>query len=109
MAGHNVVAFLDGRPAGMASGLPDEPGTVELISMWVAPEARSHGVADALVAEVERWAAGTGADRFVLAVVATNPRAIAFYRRRGFVETGSLPRESDEEPLELLMEKPLPR
>src|SRR3954447_15643866 len=107
-SGHNVVGLLDGEPAGMASGILED-GAAELISMWVAPEGRSRGVGDALVGEVERWAVGTEAERFVLAVVATNARALAFYRRLGFVEHGPLPRESPDEPLELRMAKSLGR
>jgi ribosomal protein S18 acetylase RimI-like enzyme len=43
----NAIATLDGAPAGMASGTqPDDDGSVELISMWVAPDAR--GVASAM-------------------------------------------------------------
>jgi ribosomal protein S18 acetylase RimI-like enzyme len=106
---HNVVGLLDARPAGMASGMPADDGSVELISMWVAPEGRGRGLGEALVGEVERWAGSTGADRFVLAVVASNARALAFYRRLGFIEKGMLPRESEDEALELRMEKPLRR
>jgi ribosomal protein S18 acetylase RimI-like enzyme len=104
---HNVVALLDGRPAGMASGVPAEQGSVELVSMWVAPEARAQGVGDAVVGDVARWATVTGADRLLLAVRADNARAVAFYRRLGFQDRGTLPRESEEEPLELRMEKEL--
>jgi hypothetical protein len=44
---YNVVALLDEQPVGMASGVPaDEPGVVELISMWVSPMAR--GTASAI-------------------------------------------------------------
>jgi ribosomal protein S18 acetylase RimI-like enzyme len=106
---HNVVALEDGVPAGMASGIPHDRAAVQLISMWVAPEARGRGVAEALVRDVERWACAAGAHRFVLDVVASNARAIAFYRRLGFADRGPLPRADDDEPLELRMEKRLPR
>ena len=105
--GHNVIACLDGLPAGMASGITAEDGCVELISMWVAPEARGRGLGDALVAEVERWARSVDAEQFVLAVVEDNARARSFYRRLGYVDAGLLPRESEDEPVELRMEKPL--
>jgi GNAT superfamily N-acetyltransferase len=52
----NVVAVLDGQPAGMASGVPTGGSAAELISMWVSPAARGHGVGDQLVRAVERWA-----------------------------------------------------
>ncbi|MEU4675760.1 GNAT family N-acetyltransferase [Micromonospora sp. NPDC023737] len=88
---HNLVAQLDGRPVGQASGVPTSTaGVAELISMWVHPEVRGHGVADALVDAVARWAREVGADRLRLAVTAGNERATRLYRRHGFMPTGEL-------------------
>lgn len=107
-AGRCVVAALDGRPVGMASGVPgDEPATVELVSMYVAPEGRGRGVADALVRGVEEWALEVGADRLCLGVRATNDRARRMYERYGLVVTGERPRSTPDEPLELEMAKEL--
>ena len=73
----------------MASGAPgDEPGVVELISMWVDPSARGRGVGDALIGAVERWARNRSADVPKLAVVRGNGPAEALYRRSGFHDTG---------------------
>ncbi|MBV8367918.1 MAG: GNAT family N-acetyltransferase [Candidatus Eremiobacteraeota bacterium] len=86
----NVVAYLDHRPAGIASGLPgEEDGTTELISMWVAPFARGRGVADALVGAVVRWSRERRATKLFLNVVEDNARARSVYRRLGFVDTGA--------------------
>jgi GNAT superfamily N-acetyltransferase len=86
---YNVVALVDGRPAGMASGVPDdEPGVAELISMWVSPAARGRGVGDRLVAAVEQWARQAGAGVLKLAVTETNANARALYLRSGFTDTG---------------------
>jgi hypothetical protein len=42
---YNIVAMLEGRPVGMASGMPDvEDDAVELTSMWVSPAVRGQGV-----------------------------------------------------------------
>ena len=65
-------------------------------SMWVATAARGHGVADALVDEVVRWAIDEGAVRLGLDVTDRVPRARRFYERYGFTATGvavPLPRE----------------
>jgi ribosomal protein S18 acetylase RimI-like enzyme len=59
-----------------------------LISMWVAPEARSRGIGAALVDEVVAWARGRGLRRLVLDVGEHNTPARALYERRGFVATG---------------------
>jgi ribosomal protein S18 acetylase RimI-like enzyme len=86
---HNVVAVLGGRPAGMASGMPVEEmaDSVELISMWVSPEARGRGVGDSLIGEVARWATERGARTLLLSVMPANSRAIALYERHGFTDT----------------------
>jgi ribosomal protein S18 acetylase RimI-like enzyme len=88
---YNVVAVLDGRPVGMATGVPaGPPGVVELISMWVSPAARGRGVGDRLVAAVTAWAQQVGATEVRLAVVEDNAAAEALYRRTGFTDTGEL-------------------
>ena len=86
----NVVAYLEGKAAGIASGAEgDEDDARELISMWVAPFARGRGVADALVGEVIRWAREQRAAKLVLGVVEDNARARNFYRRLGFLDAGA--------------------
>ena len=87
---YNVVAILDGEPAGMASGVPAGEGAAELISMWVSPAARGHGVGDHLVRAVAQWARRAGAGVLRIAVVPGNENATALYRRNGFRATGEL-------------------
>lgn len=82
--GHNVIAILDGAPAGMASGVPARHGAVGLISMFVAPLARGRGVGDRLVETILAWARDTGAARLRLAVKSDNIPAVGLYRRHGF-------------------------
>jgi len=106
----SFLALAGGRAVGMASGIPgDEQGTVELVSMYVAPEGRSLGVADALVHDVEAWALEVGAARLCLGVRATNDRARRVYERHGLVVTGERERDTPDEPLELEMSKELGR
>lgn len=88
---HNVVAMLHDDPVGMASGVPtSHVGTVELISMWVAPGARGRGVGDALIREIERWARSVGARVLRLSVAEDNSPAADLYQRHGFQFTGEL-------------------
>lgn len=85
---YNIVALVDGIPAGMASGVPtDKAGVVELISMWVSPRARGRGVGDLLVEAVRRWAVEGGATELRLAVTESNDPAETLYRRHGFRRT----------------------
>jgi ribosomal protein S18 acetylase RimI-like enzyme len=85
---YNIVALLDGRPVGMASGIPGDNGVSELRSVWVSPEARGRGIGDRLIVAVETWALQSGAATLKLAVIPGNEPAIALYRRNGFVVTG---------------------
>lgn len=79
------VAYLpDVGPAGIAGGLGDQERVVELVSMWVAPAARGHGVGEALVSAVAGWATGKDVH---LWVTEGNTVARALYERCGFVAT----------------------
>jgi GNAT superfamily N-acetyltransferase len=100
---HNLVASLNDRPAGMASGIPTGPRAAELISMWVAPFARGRGVGAALLDAVIDWARADGRRRLELRVVEGNERATRLYRRCGFVDHGRLPPVPGEEQVERLM------
>ncbi|MEE1788563.1 GNAT family N-acetyltransferase [Streptomyces sp. SP17BM10] len=88
----DLVAVLDGRPVAMASGVPadEDPTAVELISMWVGPEARGQGVGDLLITEIATWAAAQGRTTLKLAVMPHNDAAIALYRRHAFADTDEL-------------------
>ena len=99
----NLVAEWQKSPAGMASGTaPDPDGSVELISMWVAPFARGHGVGDALVEGVIEWACEQQALRVVLAVFESNKRALALYRRDGFMDVGAMAGATERKMVRLL-------
>lgn len=85
----NVIAELDGVPAGIVSATAPTPeGSVRLISMWVAPFARGRGIGDALVDAVLDWSRSLSAARVTLDVFPTNTRAIALYRRHSFADVG---------------------
>jgi len=94
----NLLAYLDGRPVGMASATAQADGEVELISMWVSPDARGKGAGDALVEEIAAWAHRQGASRLVLSVRVDNERALALYERNGFVEAGRSDHAEDRHP-----------
>ena len=85
---------------------PDEPGIVNLVSMWVAPVARGTGAADALIEALCGWAGEEGAREVRLHVVDDNARAIRVYERNGFRPTGrTFVRERDQA-LEIEMARP---
>jgi ribosomal protein S18 acetylase RimI-like enzyme len=89
---HNVLVLLDGAPAGIATGVPsDEPGVVELISMYVRPAARGRGVGDRLIDEVAGAAVAAGAHTLRLNVTAGNAHAGNLYARNGFRDVAPNP------------------
>ncbi|MFD8753934.1 GNAT family N-acetyltransferase [Kitasatospora sp. NPDC059577] len=87
-----VAVDADGEWVATMLSVPskDHADAVELIGVWVDPEhrGRERGVADAMLDAVLAWARGQGAARMLLGVHEANPRAAAFYLRRGFAYTG---------------------
>ncbi len=85
----NLVAYLDGRPVGLASGTsPTARRETELISMWVAPFARRKGIGAALIDAVISWAKTQGFERVTLDVREANAGAIGLYAHCGFIDSG---------------------
>ena len=100
----NLICSLDDRPAGMASGMLEGDGPVELISMWVAPFARGAGIGAALIDAVADWATNRRPGELLLQVVDGNEPAIRLYQRAGFIDRGIVP---DTDPPERLMSRPI--
>ena len=88
----SFVYWRDARFDGLVSCfVADDPATVFLVAMWVAPELRGTGAARELVASVLQWARGRDAKRVALSVEGDNPRAARLYEKCGFVETSDPP------------------
>jgi ribosomal protein S18 acetylase RimI-like enzyme len=87
--GHRTqfVARGEGEVLGTVGCLVDG-GVAELVSMWVAPEARGSDVADQLVDAVLTHARERGCEATVLWVSDGNVPAERLYARRGFLPTG---------------------
>jgi GNAT superfamily N-acetyltransferase len=102
------AAELGTAPAGIAGGFEIAPGTIELVSMWVSPQARGHGIGQALVQAVVGWARARGATRVHLWVTENNGHARLLYERCGFQPTAERqPLPSDPEVTEIGMAYPL--
>jgi ribosomal protein S18 acetylase RimI-like enzyme len=54
--------------------------------MWVAPFARGQGIGDSLVNAVIDWAREQQAGKVALCVTKRSERAMALYRRNGFID-----------------------
>lgn len=84
------LAQREGRYVGLALCFTDEEDLRkgQLISMWVAPEARRGGVGRQLIDAIEGWAAGRGITTLQLMVTSVNDSATRFYEQLGFIKTG---------------------
>jgi GNAT superfamily N-acetyltransferase len=85
-----LVAELGGTAAGLAWAKVDagDPSLVNLFQVWVAPEARGHGVAVALLEAAILWARAVNARAMQLGVVCGNDTARRLYERAGFRAIG---------------------
>ena len=84
----SFIAFLPGvTPAGLGGGYLAAPGVVELIGMFVRPQARGRGVGEALIDAVIAWAREKDATSVHLWVTETNKHARRLYERCGFTVT----------------------
>jgi ribosomal protein S18 acetylase RimI-like enzyme len=90
--GASFIAVADGTAEGLATGIAaEDPGTVVLVGMWVAPALRGTGIAPELVAHVVDWARARGSERVCLSVEGDNERAARLYERCGFIEMSEPP------------------
>ena len=64
-----------------------EPGLGEVKRLWVAPEARGHGLARRLMAEVEAFARSAGMTRLRLDTNSALTEALSLYRKTGWHPT----------------------
>jgi ribosomal protein S18 acetylase RimI-like enzyme len=112
--GVDAVAFVvdDGeRLQGLVVGheRTEQPERIALVSLWVAPEARAHGLGSELVERVVEWAEDRGADAVTLWVNEANAGAVGLYERAGFTATGArqpLPSAPDLTEIELALSLP---
>jgi putative acetyltransferase len=81
---HAVVAYADGQPLGCGAFREYEPGAVEIKRMYVRPERRGRGIAQAVLRELETWAREAGYRRCVLETGKRQPEAVRLYEKNGY-------------------------
>ncbi|WP_260706461.1 GNAT family N-acetyltransferase [Edaphobacter flagellatus] len=90
--GHDIgfLARNNGSYVGLALCFTDENDAEkgQIISMWVAPEARRLGIGRQLIDKIAVWAASKSIKTLHLMVTSVNDSAIEFYRSIGFGMTG---------------------
>ena len=83
-----VIAEVDGRLAGFTIMDYRPPRPAYMVTIDVDPAMRRHGIATALLGEVERRILRQGGAAIRLEVAVDNQSAIDFYKRHGFREIG---------------------
>jgi GNAT superfamily N-acetyltransferase len=98
----------DGATLAGLAGVYVEDSTPEVVSMWVRPAFRGHGVGEALIEATAVWAKSRSFPALYLWVTETNAAARRLYTRCGFTPTGdSQPHPSDPSLPEIRMSRPL--
>ena len=95
------------EPAGLA-GVYVQDGVADVVSMWVRPSARGHGVGETLIEATADWAKARDHAWLLLWVTESNTPARKLYDRCGFALTGERqPLPSDPSVPEVRMRRPL--
>ena len=79
-----LVAHHDGKPVGCGAIRALTGAMAEVKRMFVQPEYRGQGVAQAVLAELERWAQELGSSSCVLETGRMQPEAIRLYQKCGY-------------------------
>jgi GNAT superfamily N-acetyltransferase len=79
------------EPAGLA-GVYVQDGVADVVSMWVRPSARGHGVGEALIGATADWAKTRDHACLLLWVTESNTPARKLYDRCGFAPPASASR-----------------
>jgi len=85
-SGWLFVGEIEGRPAGCVGLLAMSDAMCEMKRMYVAPDARGHGVGTALTLVAIRTARKAGFRRLVLDAIPSMRMAVKLYRELGFTE-----------------------
>ena len=81
-----LIARLHGRAVGCGALRALDALTGEIKRMWIAPEARGHGIARRLLDALEEEARGFGMSHVRLDTNRTLGEALALYRKAGYRE-----------------------
>lgn len=79
-----LVCYLDGAPVGSGALRPIDTATVEIRRMFVTADARRKGIAQAILAELEKRAAASGYSVMRLETGNRQSMAMALYEKLGF-------------------------
>jgi GNAT superfamily N-acetyltransferase len=78
---HVVVAYAGGEAVGCGAIKEYSPGVMEVKRMFVPPAKRGHGIASAVLNELENWAAEMSYAKCILETGLAQPEAIRLYKK----------------------------
>ena len=79
-----IVAYEDGKPAGIGARTNLHEGTFEVKRIYIAPEFRRKGVASGVIAALEQDAAKHGFTKAILETARTTEDSAALYTKLGY-------------------------
>jgi putative acetyltransferase len=80
-----LVAYVNNKAVGCGAFKPSKDHSVEIKRMFVHPDYRGKGIAQQILAELEKWAADLGNKNCVLETGQKQPEAIKLYLKSGYV------------------------
>jgi ribosomal protein S18 acetylase RimI-like enzyme len=110
---HRSIGYLameEDKACGIAAAFLNErdPTKAHVISMWIAPSHRRHGIGRLLIEAIREWAESRAVQSMGLMVTSNNTAAIDFYERIGFSKTGNTePYPNDPNLFEYEMHRPI--
>jgi putative acetyltransferase len=81
---HVVLASDNGKPAGCGAIKEYSTDTMEIKRMFVLSDHRRKGIAAAVLAELEKWAAELSYTKCILETGKRQPEAISLYKKKGY-------------------------
>jgi putative acetyltransferase len=97
MLKHAVVAYIDETPVGCGAFKAFDTTAAEIKRMFVQTAFRGKGIANAILKELETWAAEEGFTACVLETGSHMPDAVALYAARGYNVTAKYGQYVDSE------------
>jgi GNAT superfamily N-acetyltransferase len=79
-----LLAYINDEAAGCGCFKPFDDASVEIKRMYVADEHRGKGIGEAILKELEKWAAESGYSFTVLETGNNQPEAIHLYQKLGY-------------------------
>jgi RimJ/RimL family protein N-acetyltransferase len=93
------LAFFGESPIGLAALYRDklEPGTGEILQLWMAPEHRGTGASIELMDALFDWADENGLGKIIATVTKNNARALGFFLKYALEPSEEIPPEISPE------------